>query len=60
MVIFTSEITAGLVRFGRDEKQTDELMVGFIKEVTPNFLGASLRRHAASSEVAGWRVAAAR
>jgi hypothetical protein len=47
MVMFTSEITAGYRRFGRDEKQTDELMTGFIKQVTPQLLGESVRRHVA-------------
>jgi hypothetical protein len=60
MVMFTSEITAGHVRFGRDEKQTDELMVGFIKEVTPQLLGESLRRHASSAVPGSGTVAATR
>jgi EpsI family protein len=49
MVMLTSEITEGLQRFGRDEKQTDELLQGFIKDVTPKILGESVRRHAAAS-----------
>jgi hypothetical protein len=58
MVMFTSEITAGYQRFGRDEKQADELMVGFMKEVTPHLLGESLHRHASAGEAAKTRAIA--
>lgn len=60
MVMFTSEISASYLRFGRDEKQTDELMVGFIKQITPQLLGESLRRHASSGVPGAGTVAAAR
>jgi hypothetical protein len=58
MVMLTSEITAGLQRFGRDEKQTDELMVEFMKQLTPKILGESVQRHAANGEAPGLRVVA--
>jgi hypothetical protein len=59
MVMLTSEITAGLQRFGRDEKQTDELMVEFIKLVTPKIVGESVHRHAAAGEAKGAGLVAA-
>ena len=60
MVMFTSEITAGYQRFGRDEKQADELMVGFMKEVTPLLLGPSLHRPALAGAPASASVAASK
>lgn len=59
MVMLTSEITAGHLRFGRDEKQTDELMQGFIKDVAPKILGESVRRLAGGDEARAVKVAAA-
>lgn len=58
MVMFTSEITAGYRRFGRDEVQTDELMQGFIKQLTPQLLGESIHRQASAGGAKAETVAA--
>lgn len=58
MVMFTSEITAEYQKFGRDEKQTDELMRGFIQQVTPHLVGESVRHTATAGSPAAGMVAA--
>jgi EpsI family protein len=43
MMMITSNITAGIDKFGRDEKATDELLVGFIQKLAPELHKETIR-----------------